>query len=52
MVERLARRCGFDAVSKLIPEQHRRLVTHIRKERVRKERIRAGNAEQVKPLNN
>ncbi len=52
VVERLARRCGFDAVSKLIPEQHRRLVTHIRKERVRKDRIRAGNAEQVRPLCN
>ena len=47
VVERLARRCGFGAVSQLIPEQHRRLVTHIRRERVRKDRIRADNAEQV-----
>jgi len=43
-VERLARRCGYDAVAAAIPEAHRKLLTHIRKERVRKDGRRHSEA--------
>ncbi|KAL3148459.1 hypothetical protein ABBQ38_013906 [Trebouxia sp. C0009 RCD-2024] len=36
VVERLARRLGYDAVAANIPEEHRKLITHIRKEKSRK----------------
>ena len=38
ILERLARRCGFEALEKYIPESHRALLTHIRKQNNRKER--------------
>jgi len=44
IVERLARRCGYDAVAAAIPEAHRKLLTHIRKERVRKDGRRHSEA--------
>ena len=44
IVERLARRCGYDAVAAAIPEADRKLLTHIRKERVRKDGRRASEA--------
>ena len=37
IVERLARRCGYDAVAAVIPESDRKLLVHIRKERVKKD---------------
>ena len=37
IVERLARRCGYDAVAAVIPESDRKLLVHIRKERTKKE---------------
>ncbi|KAK9864417.1 hypothetical protein WJX84_009705 [Apatococcus fuscideae] len=45
IVERLARRCGFQAVSQHIPEQDRKLLAHIRKEKQRHERKRQGASE-------
>lgn len=45
MVERLARRLGYDAVAANIPEEHRKLLTHIRKEKTRK--VRDDKAEKV-----
>ncbi|CAG9462050.1 unnamed protein product [Pedinophyceae sp. YPF-701] len=44
IVERLARRCGFDEVAQAMPESDRKLLTHIRKERDRKERARKGGS--------
>ena len=45
VVERLARRLGYDAVASNIPEEHRKLLTHIRKEKTRK--LRDDKAEKV-----
>lgn len=45
IVERLARRCGFQAVSQHIPEKDRKLLAHIRKEKQRHERKRQGASE-------
>ena len=45
VVERLARRLGYDAVADNIPEEHRKLLTHIRKEKTRK--LREDKAEKV-----
>lgn len=44
-MERLARRCGFQAVSENIPEKDRKLLAHIRKEKQRHERKRQGASE-------
>ena len=44
IVERLARRCGYDAVAGAIPEADRKLLTHIRKERLRKDGRRHSEA--------
>ncbi|KAJ9506030.1 hypothetical protein QJQ45_002495 [Haematococcus lacustris] len=41
IVERLARRCGFQAVAEHIPASDTRLLTHIRKEASKKQRNRA-----------
>jgi hypothetical protein len=49
IVERLARRCGFDAVAAAIPEADRRLLIHIRKERSKKERRLSEAASQARP---
>ncbi len=46
VVERLARRLGYDAVADNIPEEHRKLLTHIRKEKTRK--LREDKAEKVR----
>ncbi len=43
IVERLARRCGFDEVAKYIPESDTRLLTHIRKQHNRKQRRKGGS---------
>ncbi len=40
IVERLARRCGYDAVSAKIPEGDMRLLTHIRKDATRKAKLK------------
>ena len=45
LVERLARRLGYDAVAAQMPEEHRRLLTHIHKEKTRK--LRDDKAEKV-----
>lgn len=47
VVERLARRLGYDTVAANIPEEHRKLLTHIRKEKTRK--LRDDKAEKVNP---
>lgn len=47
VVERLARRLGYDAVAANIPEEHRKLLTHIRKEKSRK--LRDDKADKVQP---
>eukprot|EP00983_Pelagomonas_calceolata_P111312 1159768-Pelagomonas_calceolata.AAC.2 len=45
IIERLARRCGFEAVAKHIPPSDARLLTHIRKAVNRKARQRAGEGD-------
>jgi ribosomal RNA-processing protein 12 len=45
VMERLARRCGFEVLEKAVPEAHRALLTHIRKQHNRKERRRPGATE-------
>ena len=45
VVERLARRLGYDEVASAIPEEHRKLLTHIRKQKSRK--LKQDKAEQV-----
>lgn len=47
IVERLSRRCGFDAVSEAMPASDTRLLTHIRKEHARKQRRREDEAMSV-----
>lgn len=44
IVEKLAKRCGFDVVEAAIPEGDTKLLTHIRKERTRKAAKKAGAA--------
>ncbi len=44
IVERLARRCGFDAVAAALPPGDHKLLSHIRKEALRKQRTRAASA--------
>lgn len=41
ILERLAKRCGFDALEAAIPASHHPLFTHIRKENSRRERKRS-----------
>jgi ribosomal RNA-processing protein 12 len=43
ILERIARRCGFEALETAVPESHRALLTHIRKQHHRKERKRNNN---------
>ena len=45
ILERLARRCGFEALETAVPESHRALLTHIRKQQGRKERKRGAGSE-------
>jgi hypothetical protein len=44
IVERLARRCGYDAVADAMPPGDKKLLSHIRKENVRKQRLRTSEA--------
>ena len=43
IVERLARRCGYDAVAAAMPAGDVRLLGHIRKEALRKQRLRGAS---------
>ncbi|KAG2424708.1 hypothetical protein HXX76_014284 [Chlamydomonas incerta] len=45
IVERLARRCGFDAVAAVMPPGDAKLLSHIRKEAAKKQRRKAGGSE-------
>lgn len=45
VVERLARRCGYDAVAAAMPEGDRRLLSHIQKEMLRKKRTQKADSE-------
>lgn len=47
IIERLARRCGYEALEPHIPEAHRKLLTHIRKQNTRKERRKSEAGSQV-----
>ncbi|GAB4822579.1 hypothetical protein N2152v2_009625 [Parachlorella kessleri] len=47
ILERLARRCGFEALEPHIPEAHRKLLTHIRKQTGRKERRKSEAGSQM-----
>jgi len=48
IVERLARRCGYDAVAAAMPAGDKRLLQHIRRETLRKQRLRADVGSQVR----
>lgn len=39
VIERLARRLGYDEVAAAIPEEHSKLLTHIRKQKTRKVKL-------------
>ncbi|GFR52360.1 hypothetical protein Agub_g14918 [Astrephomene gubernaculifera] len=43
IVERLARRCGFEALASVMPPSESRLLAHIRKEAAKKQRRKAGS---------
>jgi len=45
ILERLAKKVGFEALSRHIPESHRSLLTHIRKEIKRKDRSKSARSE-------
>ena len=45
LVERLVRKCGYEAVQAAIPEHHARLLVHIRKEKAKEERKRQARSE-------
>ena len=51
IVEKLAKRCGFEAVAQHMPEAHSRLLSHIRKENNRRERRHSEAGSQVRRLN-
>lgn len=44
IVERLARKCGYDAVAGAMPPGDKRLLIHIRRENLRKQRLRSDEA--------
>lgn len=48
IVERLARRCGYDDVAAAMPAGDKRLLQHIRREALRKQRLRAGSGSQAR----
>ena len=48
IVERLARRCGYDAVAAAMPQGDKRLLSHIQKEMVRKKRTQSRAGSQVR----
>lgn len=45
VLERLAKKVGFEALERHIPESHRSLLTHIRKEMKRKDRLKSARSE-------
>ena len=45
VLERLAKKVGFEALARHIPESHRSLLTHIRKETKRKDRLKSARSE-------
>ena len=47
IVERLARRCGYDAVAAAMPAGDRRLLSHIQKEMLRKKRTQTKPGSEV-----
>lgn len=47
IVEKLAKRCGFEEVAQHMPEAHTKLLSHIRKENSRKDRRRSEAGSQV-----
>lgn len=47
IIEKLARRCGFDAVQAAVPASDSRLLSHIRRERTRKEVRKVAATSQV-----
>ena len=51
IVERLARRCGYDAVAAAMPAGDRRLLSHIQKEMLRKKRTQAKPGSEVSLAN-
>lgn len=46
LLEMLVKKCGLDAVKAVMPEEHMKLLTNIRKIKERKERKRATNSEE------
>ena len=48
IVERLARRCGYDAVAAAMPEGDRKLLSHIQKEQLRKKRTQSRAGSEVR----
>lgn len=48
LLEMLVKKCGFDAVKAVMPEEHMKLLTNIRKIKERKERKLATNTEDTK----
>ena len=48
IVEKLAKRCGFEAVAQHMPEAHAKLLSHIRKENNRRDRKRSEAGSQVR----
>eukprot|EP00257_Ricinus_communis_P015111 XP_015572954.1 RRP12-like protein [Ricinus communis] len=48
LLEMLVRKCGLDAVKAVMPEEHMRLLTNIRKIKERKEKKLAGNSEEAR----
>lgn len=48
LLEMLVKKCGLDAVKAVMPEEHMKLLTNIRKIRERKERRVAANSEESK----
>ena len=49
IVERLARRCGYDAVAAAMPQGDKRLLSHIQKEMLRKKRTQSRAGSEVRP---
>ncbi|KAI3742157.1 hypothetical protein L1987_59837 [Smallanthus sonchifolius] len=48
LLEMLVKKCGFDAVKEVMPEEHMKLLTNIRKINERKERKHCANTEETK----
>ncbi|GAV70952.1 NUC173 domain-containing protein [Cephalotus follicularis] len=48
LLEMLVKKCGLDAVKAVMPEEHMKLLTNIRKIKERKERRHSSNSEEIK----